>query len=559
MSAVDEYDIEKAFKAIEEELIASMIRNMKHHKAEETKKGIEWSMWQAEQLKSLERYRVQNNKKYIKEFGEINQSIGQLIRKARQEGNMSQEVSILRAIKKGFKVSGKNQSKQATSAAGEFFKINDRKMDALIKATTHDIKKAEMAILRSANDRYRKTIFNAQVYANSGAATYEKAVDMATKDMLSTGLKCVEYKNGARHTLYDYADMAIRTANKRAYLTGEGEKRKEWGISTVIINKRGSPCPLCLPFVGKVLIDDVWSGGSNTDGKYPLMSAAIAAGLYHPRCRDSHTTYFPGISTADDTWTPEELASIENKNKKEQKQLHDQREAEKHDRLAEYSLDKENRKAYRSKAEALRSLPTSSAAEEAVRNTGTAVKYNPDYDYSLDLDGYSKEVNAGLSEACRKVAELGGSDKYEHMYLVDLETGSLSYYETNGEPKSVGYKVWDYLKVNQGKFAFVHNHNTDGSLSETDLTTLLSTPKIPMMIAVRNDSVKYVAERKGDVLTTAWYDELYLDEINVLNKALKDGKITASERSKMRELLIVENLLRDYTKGGGLVEYDGRK
>lgn len=68
--------------------------------------------------------------------------------------------------------------------------------------------------------------------------------------------------------------------------------------------KRGNPCPKCLPFVGKVLIDDVWSGGSKdgvdpeTGKKYPLMSYAISKGLYHPRCKDSHTTYFPGISTA---------------------------------------------------------------------------------------------------------------------------------------------------------------------------------------------------------------------------------------------------------------------
>ena len=66
---------------------------------------------------------------------------------------------------------------------------------------------------------------------------------MATKDMLSSGLNCVEYKNGARYTLADYAEMAIRTASKRAYLQGEGEKCQEWGISTVIVNKRGNPCP----------------------------------------------------------------------------------------------------------------------------------------------------------------------------------------------------------------------------------------------------------------------------------------------------------------------------
>lgn len=49
-----EYDIGAAFKAIEDELIASMIHNMDRHRAEETKEGIEWSMWQAEQLKALE-------------------------------------------------------------------------------------------------------------------------------------------------------------------------------------------------------------------------------------------------------------------------------------------------------------------------------------------------------------------------------------------------------------------------------------------------------------------------------------------------------------------------
>lgn len=65
-----------------------------------------------------------------------------------------------------------------------------------------------------ADDQYRKIIYNAQVYANTGAGTYDKAVDMAIKDLISAGLNCVEYSNGARHTLPDYADMAIRTAGK---------------------------------------------------------------------------------------------------------------------------------------------------------------------------------------------------------------------------------------------------------------------------------------------------------------------------------------------------------
>jgi hypothetical protein len=344
---MNEYDITTAFKVIENELIASMIRNMDHHRAEETKEGIEWSMWQVEQLKALEKYKRDNQKKYKKQFQKINGEIDLLIRQARETGNMQQEIKILEAIKKGFPV-----QKIGKGMTAEFFRLNDRKLEALIEATTHDMERAETAILRKAEDDYRKAIYNAQVYANTGAGTYGKAVDMATKDMLSRGLNCVQYINGARHTLADYADMAIRTASKRAYLQGEGEKRKEWGIATVIVNKRGNPCPKCLPFCGKVLIDDVWSGGSE-DGvdpesgkKYPLMSYAISQGLYHPRCRDSHTTYFPGISTADDTWTKEELEAIGQEYEAEQKQQYAKRQEEKFSRLAEHSLDAENRKKY---------------------------------------------------------------------------------------------------------------------------------------------------------------------------------------------------------------------
>ena len=347
MIPLTEYDITAAFKAIEDELIASMIRNMDRHRAEETKEGYEWSMWQTEQLKALEKYKRDNQKKYRKQFQKINGEIDLLIRKARETGNMQQEIKILEAIKKGFPA-----KKISKGMAGEFFRLNDRKLEALIEATTHDMEKAEMAILRKAEDDYRQAIYNAQVYANTGAGTYEKAVDMATKDMLSRGINCVQYINGARHTLADYADMAIRTASKRAYLQGEGEKRQEWGIATVIVNKRGNPCPKCLPFCGKVLIDDVWSGGPEdgvdleTGKKYPLMSYAISQGLYHPRCRDSHTTYFPGISTADDTWTKEELKAIGQEYEAEQKQQYAKRQEEKYERLAEYSLDAGNQKKY---------------------------------------------------------------------------------------------------------------------------------------------------------------------------------------------------------------------
>ena len=341
----DQYDIGAAFEAIENELISSMIRNFKNHKLEEIDEKKQWSMWQTEMLKSLEKYKYDNQKKYGKQFRNINKQIAALISLARSEGGMDQEQKILEAIKNGFKA--KRFTKGGTA---EFFKVNDRKLNALINATTSDMQKAETAVLRMANDQYRKIIYNTQVYANTGAGTYEKAVDMATKDFLSAGLNCIEYSNGARHTLADYADMAIRTASKRAYLQGEGEMRQQWGMHLVILNKRGdNPCPKCLPFVGKIMIDDVWSGGSSKDGKYPLMSSAVAAGLYHPRCKDSHTTYFPGITTVDPKYNKQEIADIEEMAKQEARQQYAERQEKRFERLADYSLDPENQQRYEQK------------------------------------------------------------------------------------------------------------------------------------------------------------------------------------------------------------------
>lgn len=348
----DAYDIGAAFEAIENELMTSMIRNMRRHKLEEIKEDKQWAMWQAMQLESLEKYKKENQKKYGKQFKDINAQIKTLISLSRSEGEMNQEIAILEAIRKGFPL--KKVSKGVTA---EFFKLNDRKLEALIKATTDDMEKAETAVLRMANDQYRKIIYNAQVYANTGAGTYENAVDMAANDMEKSGLNCVEYANGSRHTLSDYADMAIRTACKRAYLQGEGQKRQEWGISTVMVNKRGNPCPKCLPFVGKVLIDDVWSGGPKdgkspvTGIKYPLMSSAIAAGLYHPRCKDSHTTYFEGISTPPEKsrYTKAELNDLAEKLEQEKRQQYAKRQEKKYSRLAQMALDAENQKRYEQK------------------------------------------------------------------------------------------------------------------------------------------------------------------------------------------------------------------
>lgn len=344
---MSDYNIREAFEKIEDELINSMMRNFSRHRAEETKEGYNWTQWQAEQLKSLEEYRKHNAKKFGKRFKNINSKVEEMIRTAKADGNASQEAEILEAVKDGFKA----PKKPSEHSTAEFFKVNDRKLDALIKSTTDDLKRAETAVLRMSNDKYRKAIFNAQVAMNTGAVTYEKAVDMACKDMLNAGLNCVEYKNGARHTLSDYADMAVKTANKRAYLRGEGEKRAEWGVSLVVVNSRQGGCPDCAKYIGKVFIDDVYSNGKKSDGNYPLLSTAIKNGLFHPRCKDSTSTYYPELDDLDAPLSEDEIKELDRQRGIEEKQQYAQRQAERFDRRAEYSLDEDNKRIAQTRAD----------------------------------------------------------------------------------------------------------------------------------------------------------------------------------------------------------------
>lgn len=344
---MSDYNIKEAFERIENELIDSMMRNFSRHRAEETKEGYNWTQWQAEQLKSLEEYRKHNAKKFGKRFKTINSKVEEMIRTAKADGNASQEAEILEAVKDGFKA----PKKPSAHSTAEFFKMNDRKLDALIKSTTDDLKRAETAVLRMSNDKYRKAIFNAQVAMNTGAVTYEKAVDIACKDMLNAGLNCVGYKNGARHTLSDYADMAVKTANKRAYLRGEGEKRAEWGVSLVVVNSRQGGCPDCAKYIGKVFIDDVYSNGKKSDGNYPLLSTAIKNGLFHPRCKDSTSTYYPELDDLDAPLSEDEIKELDRQRGIEEKQQYAQRQAERFDRRAEYSLDEDNKRIAQTRAD----------------------------------------------------------------------------------------------------------------------------------------------------------------------------------------------------------------
>lgn len=288
MSGMDfDKEIAQIYRDMELYLIESMQRNLAGHLAEEAKTGFSYPQWQAEKLKELKRYQRENRKIVRSQTEGLSEKVAKHMKSELRQGSKHELKRYREALGKGYK--------PATVMRKSFFKVNDRKVSGMINALQNDLGAANTAVLRMMNDTYRQTIFRAGMYASNGVMTETQAYDMAVKDFLNRGINCIEYRDGRRVNIADYASMAVRTANQRAYMVGEGEFRKSIGETLVIISHHASACKLCRPFERKVLIDDVYSGGKPDDGDYMLLSEAMKLGLFHPRCRHELGTYYPEL------------------------------------------------------------------------------------------------------------------------------------------------------------------------------------------------------------------------------------------------------------------------
>lgn len=263
-------DIAALFEKMELDLIKSLKRNLGDHKAWEKEEGFDWPAWQAEKLKHIKRYREQNEE-IMKEYrNQISEETEKMLQEQYAEGYRD-ESDFFDTVEQA--EDGTWQLKEAdrepdevldteeikkTPTEDSFFGINDNRLNKLIEDMQTIETKVESAALRMMDDVYRQTLYKAEIAMAAGATTLPQALDMATKDFLNAGINCIEYKDGRRVNIDDYAQMALRTAATKAYMQGEARKRDEMGVDTILISQYGACSETCLPWQGRVYIDDVW-------------------------------------------------------------------------------------------------------------------------------------------------------------------------------------------------------------------------------------------------------------------------------------------------------------
>ena len=230
---MNDYKIKELYEQMELEIIDSMKRNLSRHLLEEEKTGFKYTQWQAEKLKELKRYQRENKtilNSYIKGLDK------EISNHLKEEFKQSFNKQLISYTLLGINKENKNLNKT-------FFKINDRKVNSLIKVVNNDLNKANRAVLRMVNDEYRQIIHKSAFFVANGVKTEEQttkmaieeinekkltmnAIDKVSESFLNGGINCIEYADGKRVNIASYAQMAVRTANQRAQLMGEGEFRK---------------------------------------------------------------------------------------------------------------------------------------------------------------------------------------------------------------------------------------------------------------------------------------------------------------------------------------------
>ena len=480
------YDIRKIFEQMELDLISSMHRAFYFHQSEQAKEGFEWEQWQLTKLREMEKYR-KRNKDIVDSYSKpIQQAIDRELRGSYSKGQ-NRFKTFLDKVKRFFGWKSKSHSSiefpediqevqtvreyihkelgrpGAVPQETNFFGVNDKKLEALIETVNKDLNKAQYSVLRKMDDVYRQTIFKSHMYLQNGIKTLPQAIDMATKDFLAKGIDSIVYKNGARVNIASYAEMCLRTANHRATLLGEGKKRDEYGIHTVVVNAHANTCRMCEPWQGKVLIDDIFSHGTKLDGDYPLLSEAIAAGLLHPNCRHSITTFFPGITNLPKVPDGKEAIKLY---EAEQKQRYLERQIRKWKRIEAGTVD----------------LESQQMAHRKVKELSKSLKDHLEK-YNQLRRNYKREEVQGINSKSLKNHEEALRSKYESAKIEEKR----NFVKSDNQPKDIHIGK-------QGKHILGHNNYINGRSYLT-----VSIEEVEELIKKYAGTGKFELQRNGEV------------------------------------------------------------
>ena len=323
---LDQYSLADIFREMELELIRSMQETLSKHEAWEKELGFQWEQWQSAKLRSLNQYRV-NNRKIIKSYeGQINDTIGEVLKSSYGDA-YNNSLKLADEIMLDLELDSSVPLGDIEIPEENFFHVNDKKLDVVIDEMQKTFVNSEGVIMRKMDDTYRQVLDKAVLKLASGTTTIQKAIDDSTKEFLKKGIDSITYKNGRKVNIASYAEMYLRTANQQATFIAQGKVRDKTGNYFVVMSQHENCSPMCLPYQGTVMIDDVYTSISKDDAVqlaretgFGRLSTAMENHAFHPNCRHSLGTWYQGKSKIPKPFTEAENEKAVKRYKLEQEQ-----------------------------------------------------------------------------------------------------------------------------------------------------------------------------------------------------------------------------------------------
>lgn len=193
---------------------------------------------------------------------------------------------------------------EAERAQREMIKIVDELTRLVNESTQIELKHMR----RDADDIYRQIVEKVRDawLEPKNASKLNAEVQEAIREFAASGVTGFTDKAGRKWGLYEYANMAMRTAIHRAGLQATIDTMRAKGQDLAYVTRHPGACPLCARWYGVIL------SLSGDDPTHPSLQGAMDQGLFHPNCADVLQPYIPGVSdlTAGmGKYTPEESAA----------------------------------------------------------------------------------------------------------------------------------------------------------------------------------------------------------------------------------------------------------
>lgn len=153
---------------------------------------------------------------------------------------------------------------------------------------------------------YEEAVHAGAAQVLGGSQTRLQASQTVLDRLLGDGIRGYVDRAGRSWALDTYVEMSIRSVTGQAAVQAHIDQLRYGGRDLVIVSDAPHECPLCRPWEGKVLsiggrvgavIEPSRTGpGSVTVHVAGTVDEARAAGLQHPNCRHSLSSYVPGAT-----------------------------------------------------------------------------------------------------------------------------------------------------------------------------------------------------------------------------------------------------------------------